>query len=142
MDQEFDKVENIVDMVEIKMTAAHEHVGEIERNIRVIKECSCAIVSNLPYKILPRQVIIHLIYFSVFWLNSLPSAVGISEKYSPRIIVTGRELDFNNTSKPPLNLTSKSMKTKSSPTQCKHARSLAFSLVPPATSKARTRFST
>jgi hypothetical protein len=95
MDQEFDKVENIVNMVKINTTAARKYVGDIERNIRVIKERSRAIVSNLPYKILPRQVIIHLIYFSVLWLNSLPSAVGILNKYSPRKIVTGRELDFN-----------------------------------------------
>jgi hypothetical protein len=95
MDQKFDKVDNIVNMVKINTTVAREHIGEIECNIRVIKERSHAIVSDLPYKILPRQVIIHLVYFSVLWLNSLPSTVGVSEKYSSQGIVTGRELDFN-----------------------------------------------
>jgi hypothetical protein len=95
MDQEFDKVENIVDMVKINTTAAHKHVGKIKCNIRVIKERSCAIVSDLPYKILPKQVVIHFVYFLVLWLNSLPSAVGVSDKYSPCKIVTGCELDFN-----------------------------------------------
>jgi hypothetical protein len=95
MDQEFDKVENIVHMVQINTTAAHKHVGEIKCNIRVIMERSCAIVSNLHYKILPRQVVIHLVYFSLLWLNSLPSAVGVLEKYPPCNIVIGCELNFN-----------------------------------------------
>jgi hypothetical protein len=37
MDQEFDKVEDACNMVEINTTAAREHVGEIERFIRTIK---------------------------------------------------------------------------------------------------------
>ena len=38
MDQEFDKLEGKLDLVEINTTAAREHVGEIERSIRTIKE--------------------------------------------------------------------------------------------------------
>ncbi len=48
-------------MVEINTTAAHEHVGEIERYIQTIKERSCALVLDLPYTMLPHQVIIHLV---------------------------------------------------------------------------------
>jgi hypothetical protein len=94
MDQEFDKVEDACEMVEINTTAAREHVGEIEHFIRTIKECSRALVSDLPYTTLPRQVVIHIIYFAVLWLNSLPAAARVSDKYSPREIVLGRELDF------------------------------------------------
>ena len=95
MDQEFDKVEEACDMVEINTTAARKHVGEIERFICTIKEHSHALMSDLPYNILPRQITIHLVYFAVLWLNSLPAAAGVSEKYSPREIVLGRELDFD-----------------------------------------------
>jgi hypothetical protein len=94
MDQEFDKVEDACDMVEINTTAAHEHVGKIKHFIRTIKERSRALVSDLPYTPLPRQVVIHLVYFAVLWLNSLPAAVGVSDKYSPWEIVLGRKLDF------------------------------------------------
>ncbi len=94
MDQEFNKVEDACNMVEINTTAAREHVGEIERFIRTIKERSRALVSDLPYTLLPCQVVIHLIYFAVLWLNSLPAAAGVSEKYSPWDIVLGRKLDF------------------------------------------------
>jgi hypothetical protein len=54
MDQEFDKVEDACKMVEINTTAVRKHVGEIKRFIRTIKERSRALVSNLPYNILPR----------------------------------------------------------------------------------------
>jgi hypothetical protein len=67
MDQEFDKVEDACNMVEINTTAAREHVKEIERFIRTIKERSRALMSDLPYKykFLPCQVTIHLVYFAV-----------------------------------------------------------------------------
>jgi hypothetical protein len=94
MDQEFDKVKDACDMVEINTTAACKHVGEIKCFIRTIKECSRALVSDLPYTLLPCQVIIHLVYFAVLWLNSLPAAAGVSDKYSPWEIILGRELDF------------------------------------------------
>jgi hypothetical protein len=81
-------------MVEINTTAARKHVGKIEPFIRTIKERSSALMSDLPYTPLPRQVVIHLVYFAVLWLNSLQAAAGVSDKYSPREIVLGRKLDF------------------------------------------------
>jgi hypothetical protein len=94
MDQEFDKVEDACNMVEINTTAAPEHVGKIKRFIRTIEECSHAPVLDLTYTLLPCQVVIHLVYFAVLWLNSLPAATGVSDKYSPWEIILGRELDF------------------------------------------------
>ena len=94
MDQEFDKVKDACKMVEINTTAARKHVSKIEHFIRTIKERSRALVLDLPYMPLPRHVVIHLVYFAVLWLNSLPAAVGVSDKYSPWEIVLGRELDF------------------------------------------------
>jgi hypothetical protein len=94
MDQEFDKVKDACNMVEINTTAVREHIGEIECFIRTIKECSRALMSDLPYTPLPRQVVIHLVYFAVLWLNSLPAAAGVSDKYSPWEIILGRKLDF------------------------------------------------
>jgi hypothetical protein len=95
MDQEFDKVEEVCNTVEINTTAAREHVGEIKRYIHTIKDRGRAIVSDLPYKILPRQVTIHLIYFAVLMLNSVPAAARVSDKYSPRKNVCGCELNFD-----------------------------------------------
>jgi hypothetical protein len=94
MDQEFDKVKDACDAVEINTTAAREHIGEIERFIRTIKERSRALMSDLPYTPLPCQVAIHLVYFAVLWLNSLLAAAGVSDKYSPWEIVLGRKINF------------------------------------------------
>ena len=43
---------------------------------------------------LPKQVIIHMVYFAVFWLNAAPAENGISELLSPREIVLKRSVDF------------------------------------------------
>ena len=80
MDQEFDKVEDTCKMVEINTTTAREQVGKIERYIRLIKERSRALVSDLPYTKLPCQVVILLVYFALLWLNSLPATTGVSDK--------------------------------------------------------------
>jgi hypothetical protein len=95
MDQELDKGKDTCNMVEINTTAVREHVGEIKRFIRTIKEHSRALMSDLPYNILPRQVTIHLVYFAVLLLNSLPAAAGVSKKYSPHKIVLDRKLNFD-----------------------------------------------
>jgi hypothetical protein len=94
INQEFDKIKDAIKMVQINTTIACKHIGNIEQFIRTIKERSQALVLDLPYKVLPCQVAIHLVYVAVLWLNSLPVAVGVSEKYSPRKIVLGWELDF------------------------------------------------
>ncbi len=93
MDQEFDKIEDKTDMVEINTTAAREHVGKIECYICRIKEQSHALVSDLPFKVLPHQAVIHLFYLAVLWLNSLPAAAGVSEQYSLHKIVLGCKID-------------------------------------------------
>ncbi len=53
MDQEFDKIEDKIEMVEINTTAACKHVVDIECFIQTIKEYSQALVSDLPYSIPP-----------------------------------------------------------------------------------------
>jgi len=95
MDMEFEKNADKVALAEINTTAAREHVGEIERQIRLVKERTRATTSVLPFKSLHRQLTIHLVYFSVFWLNAIPNKKGISEHYSPREIVTHKEVDHN-----------------------------------------------
>ena len=39
-------------------------------------------------------MVVHLVYFSVFWLNSPPTANGINEVFSSREIVTRHIMDF------------------------------------------------
>ena len=95
MDMEFVKLEDKSDTL-INTTAAREHVGDIERAIRVIRErCRC-VTSELPYKRhMPDHFVIYLVYFVVMWINAVPSTSGASVVYSPREIVTGRKMDFS-----------------------------------------------
>ena len=85
---EFKKVSEKLNNIEVNTMSAREHVGEIERQIRLIKERSRAVVADMPFKYLPKQIVIHLVYFVALWLNAFPNKNGISEKYSPREIVT------------------------------------------------------
>ncbi len=94
INQEFDKVEDANEIVEINTTTASKHVGKIKQYICAAKERSHALLLDLPFTVLPRQVIIHLVYFAVLWLNSLPAAAGVSKKYPPCTIVLGHELNF------------------------------------------------
>ena len=40
------------------------------------------------------MTIVYCVYFVVMMLNAVPDTSGISEKYSPREIVTSRKLDM------------------------------------------------
>jgi hypothetical protein len=77
--------------VAFNTTAAQEHVGEIERKIRVIKERARGTFNTLPYKKLPRMMIIELLHFCVMWMNSFPVKSGISEKMEPTGVGTSNK---------------------------------------------------
>ena len=96
MDLEFEKVRDECPLVEINLAGAREHVGESERGNQTIQERVRALTSTLPSTIttLPKQFVIHMVYFAVLMINAFPAAQGVSERYSPREIVTGRGLVF------------------------------------------------
>ena len=93
MDMEFEKIKDEVGLVEINTTAAREHVGEIERHIRSVKErCRC-VYADMPVTHLHKQIVIHMVYFGQTMMNAFPAAKGISDRFSPREIVLGRPFD-------------------------------------------------
>ena len=95
MDQEFTKIVDDMNLVLVNITAAREHMTEIEHGIRTTKESCCSTVSlSFPYKAIPKQVVIHLINISNLQINSAPANRGIGEKFSPHEFVTHRELDY------------------------------------------------
>ena len=75
--------------------ARNEHVGDIERRIRTIKERMRATYNMLPFDIIPKIMVIELAKQAVFWLNSFPHQGGISDTISPRELVTGSRLDYH-----------------------------------------------
>ena len=86
---------NLADMsVALNDTSRDEHVGDIERYIRVIKERMRATYNTLPFKKMPGRLVIEMAKAAVFWLNGFPHARGVSRESSPRTIVTGQKLDY------------------------------------------------
>ena len=94
MDQEFKKIVGTLRPVGINTTASREHVGEIERSNRTVKEQVRSIASTLPYAVLPKQVVIHMVYYVVTFLNCGIWINGVSDTLSPREIVLRRKLDW------------------------------------------------
>jgi hypothetical protein len=47
-----------------------------------------------PFKKLPPQIVIEMVYCSVFWLNMFSPTDGISNTTSPHTLVTGHKLDY------------------------------------------------
>ena len=80
--------------ITINSTARDEHVGDVERYIRTVKERMRCVFNTLPFITLPKIMIIELAKFAVFWLNSFPHRLGISTTESPRLLVTGENIDY------------------------------------------------
>ena len=97
MDGEFEPLRGELAELGISLNTAapDEHVGDIERYIRTIKERMRAIYNTLPFKQVPHRMIIEMAKSSVFWLNAFPSLQGVSQVLSPRTIITGQTLDYN-----------------------------------------------
>ena len=94
MDNEFEKLVEHLPTVVVNLTAAREHVPEIERRIRLIKERGRGIKNTLPFKKLPKLILVEMVNFVVMWLNNFASKSGISETLSPREIILRRKLNY------------------------------------------------
>ena len=93
MENEFEKLRNLMPILAINTTVAKEHVPAVERKIRLIKERGRGILNTLLLKKMPRLMLIELVYHVVLWLNAFPANSGVSETLSPREIVY-RHIDF------------------------------------------------
>ena len=61
MDMEFEKVKDLVPLVEGNTTAAREHVGLIERALQHLKEKIRATISEFPFMWIPILVLIQTV---------------------------------------------------------------------------------
>ena len=94
MDNEFEPLTKLLlRYLEVNTTAKNEHVGEIERKIRHVKNRSRSVVATQPYKKMPNCMIKALLTHVVMWMNAIFSKLGVSELYSPRELVLRRQLD-------------------------------------------------
>ena len=90
-DLEFESTRGILtkNQVILNTCAPSEHVPEIERRIRTVKERVRAVIISLPFSRIPRPMVIHTVIFSVMWLNFFPPKGGVSTTLSQQAIVTG-----------------------------------------------------
>ena len=90
MDQEFDNVTDLLPNVEVNTTVACEHIAEIKRMHRTIKEHARGTRAMLPFAHLPKPIVINLIYWTCLWLNAFLVPGGISSHYSPQELMSDR----------------------------------------------------
>ena len=81
--------------IQLNMVTNQEHVPEVERYIRTLKERVRCIYNTLPFEHMAPRLLIEMVKASNFWLNAFPHRNGISDVLSPRQIVTGSTIDFN-----------------------------------------------
>jgi hypothetical protein len=93
-DPEFRPMQNDIPGAQMHCCGADEHVPDIERYIRTVKDRVRSRYNSLPFARIPRIMLIQLVKTAVFWLNSFPSADGVSDVLSPRYILTGRSIDY------------------------------------------------
>jgi len=79
----------------LNVTSNDEHVPDIERYIRTVKERARCVWNTMPFTKIPTRMTVELVHSCVFWLNSFPPNDGISPTMSPRCIIVGSQLDFN-----------------------------------------------
>jgi hypothetical protein len=73
----------------------------MDRKIIVLKERARAIQSTLPFKRLPARVIIELIGFVTLYTSASTHKSGVSDTFSPRTIMTGTSVIYNQHCKVP-----------------------------------------
>ena len=78
MDGEFEKLKDkLVDQIEVNTTAKNEHVGEIERKIRHIKDRCRSMEAAMPFDVLPNIMIKAMVINAVMLLNAHVDKQGI-----------------------------------------------------------------
>jgi hypothetical protein len=99
VDGEFAPLKTLIDAMPsgpvVNLASANEHVPEIERRIRVVKERCRASRHDLPFQRIPKLLTIHIVLNSVRMLNFFPTRGGISDHISPKTIMSSEVLDYN-----------------------------------------------
>ena len=94
-DQEFKFAKDVLTNMDINFVPvlAGKHQPHVERTIRTLKEHYRSMYHQLPFKSMPRLMIVKGAQECARWLNSFPSEHGY-QNISPRTLITGVELDY------------------------------------------------
>jgi hypothetical protein len=96
-DSEFECLREIITSdlkATLNIAGKGEHVPEIERGIRTVKERTRCTYNTTRFDKFPPKMIMGMVFLSVFWLNAFPNKHKISTTLSPRTIVTRCHIDY------------------------------------------------
>ena len=86
--KEFECLRESLGNVSLEICGPDEHVPEVECSIRMMKETMWATAHGLPYRRLPKLMIVKFVAMATRCLNGFPKDDGVSEHMSPHSIVT------------------------------------------------------
>ena len=89
-DHEFGCITAALLPLTLNVAAADDHVPEVERSIRTIKERTRCTVQGLPFRKMPREMMRAAIEGAHKDLNQFPAKNGASKVMSPLTIMTGK----------------------------------------------------
>jgi hypothetical protein len=78
----------------LNLASPKDHVPEIERRVRVVKERCRAARHGLPFTRIPKLLTIHIVLNSFTLLNFFPPRGENSNTLSPKTILSGESLDY------------------------------------------------
>ena len=88
-DMEFKTLENKLLPIKLNVSAADEHVSDVERSIRTIKEGTRTLLHEMPYKYYHKQLVAGCVQSVIKTLNTTPKRGGLSDVLSPTTLITG-----------------------------------------------------
>ena len=91
-DNEFECIRDDLLPVFLNIVAADEHVSNIERSIRTVKERTRCHIHHLPYARYPKLLVAGCVITAVKGLNNEVGISPLSEEYSPFTLVTGQQI--------------------------------------------------
>ena len=97
MDVQFDSMDIVLQHkgVTLNTCSRNEHIHNIERHIRMVKERVRCIYTTLSFKKMPGEIIIEMVYTANFWLNAFYLSGTIVDGSSSCTVMTGLSIDYN-----------------------------------------------
>ena len=82
--------------INLNCSSKKEHVPEIERFIRTVKERVRSARFTMPFKRISKLMIVYLVAYAIFWLNAFPPSTpgaGMSDTKFPGQLIIGNIVD-------------------------------------------------
>ena len=88
-DNEFNCAKYHFTKILFNIVAAEEHVGDIERANRTLKDNMRTIINDLPFSHYPKAMVAGCAMAAIHWMNWLPKPNGLSKSIGPETLITG-----------------------------------------------------